>query len=273
MNQEKIDLLLYEANFYRENGEYEDAISNLHQIVNAIPNELKYIYLLAGAYFEAQNTDGALKYINEILDKDSKYVDAIHLKGLVFEALKKFDDAEKIYLECLEINSDFLDARFDLIQLYSNIFFPERIPSNKKIFDEPDKVIFHTEFLYSYLQGFDMKLYNKKSKLGKFNFSKIFILSNRLMSIALFEKKEYRKCIENITLGINLAEKFDPKNKKPFFINEKNNLFKLAYLLNDESGMQQYEQRIKEECLLWNADFEENMQLVISEIENGEVHI
>lgn len=239
MKKEEIEVLLLEARAYRDMRNYAGALEDLHQIVNAVPDNVVYSYLLASTYLEAQNTVAARLYADKAITIQANYKEAIELLGLINEAEEKFEAAEGCYLKCLEIDPDFDNARFLLVQLYSNYFFPKRIGEYQdgyfEFFNVPEKVVEHATFLLEKnLVDLDKLTKKKKLELAKF-----CLLTSRLLSIALYKLGRYEDCIHCLQKDIEFSSSYN-KLFPGFFINEETNIFKLYHLLGNEEKKKEY---------------------------------
>ena len=274
MEQEKIDLLLAEAKVYRDNWQFDQAIANLHQIVNNNPQEEKYKYLLASTYLEARNTEAALRYADELLELNTSNKEAYELKGLAYEAEKKYEEAEKNYIKAIQIDPLFINARYNLIQLYSNVFFPNRYtsyePGYKEIYKDPDFVIKHSNILLEQIQK-KIDGNKKLSKLEKRDLEIRHGFTSRLLSIALYKKEEYRECINILENSIKHRSS-NTKTFPGFFINDEINIYKLYYLLNDQIGMNEYGNRMREGYDN-EKDYKETIERITEEVQQELVYL
>ncbi|WP_367866936.1 tetratricopeptide repeat protein [Pedobacter sp. WC2423] len=239
MKKEEIEVLLLEARAYRDMRNYAGALEDLHQIVNAVTDNVVYTYLLASTYLEAENTEAARLYADKAITIQANYKEAIELLGLINEAEEKFEAAEGCYLKCLEIDPNFDNARFLLVQLYSNYFFPKRLGEYQdgyiEFFNVPEKVAKHATYLLEKnIVDLD-KLTKKKTR----ELSKFCLLTFRLLSVALYKLRKYEDCIQCLKKQIEFSS-LHTKLFPGFFINEETNIFKLYHLLGNEEKKKEY---------------------------------
>lgn len=274
MKQEEIEILLLEARAYRDMRNYADALEDLHQVVNAVPNNVVYTYLLASTYLEAQNTEAARLYADNAIALLANYKEAIELLGLINEAEEKFEEAEACYLKCLEIDPNFDNARFLLVQLYSNRFFSKRLGEYQQgyfeFFNVPEKIVEHA----TYLLEKNLIDLDKLTKKRKMELSKFCLLTFRLLSIALYKLGRYEDCIHCLLRQIEFSS-IHNKLFPGFFINEETNIFKLYHLLGNEEKTKEYI-KIFESYMNQagnKKESEEHVQDAIAEADKGLVYL
>ncbi|WP_455970621.1 tetratricopeptide repeat protein [Bacteroides congonensis] len=266
MKKEKMAELYLQAQKYKEMGKYPEALSNLHQIVNAEPGEVQYIYLLAASYFEIHELDSAQQYINQALLINANYKEAIELQGMVDEVEKKYKDAEACYKKCLEIEPDFLNARADLVRLYSNRFLPDWYQElEPPFFTDIEELVRQANILVRTFDVDKMKKLKKKEKDLVFG---TYSRTYRFLEIALVKLKKYKECAFAINQNKQNYIAVFGKIKPMQSFNDDLNLLKLYHVL----GYKEKETEMKEYIKFHNLspkDYEEIIAEAIQEAEKG----
>ncbi len=274
MNKKEIATLFLQAQKHKDRGVYDKALANLQRIVAEVPDDVRYVYLLASTYLELHDTDAATQYTNQALAIQPDYVEAIELQGLIAEAQKKYNDAEKYYLKCIELDKDFIHARFLLIELYSNLCYFNPYEELKPIvFDEPEKVVYHADIL---LASFDPEKIKKMTSSKRNRTHIIYGFTSRLHSIALYKLKRYEDCIRSLEYALELMEIFTAisKRKREAFMGlmEEANILKLYHILGNRPKVEEYIEKLRFHHIE-EREFEEMIQTFIEEAERGEIYI
>lgn len=101
-----------------DQGNFEDALTIIEARLNNDPND--YLSLIAKARILAQQAslerreeelgNQALVYVNQALEIKPDSVDALTLKGYIYEIQEKYQEADELYLAALRINPGFAYA-------------------------------------------------------------------------------------------------------------------------------------------------------------------
>jgi len=125
---------IYLARFWTliENVENKDyAVKFLEKAVKEIPQDLHFKTELAKVYQTLKKYDDAEKVLLDSLEIDNKQLHPRTELAKVYQTLKKYDDAEKVLLDLLVIDEDNLQARTELAKVYQTL----------KKYDDAEKVL------------------------------------------------------------------------------------------------------------------------------------
>jgi len=87
----------------REQGKIEDAEREFSQIQKGQETFVNSRVMLAIMFLRTKDLGKALRYINEVVDSDTKDTDILHIKGSILEELNRYDEALKVYQRALEV--------------------------------------------------------------------------------------------------------------------------------------------------------------------------
>jgi len=225
----KIEKLLSDARTFREQGRFAESLANLHQVVNAVPTDLRYKYLLASTYFEAENIEAAKKYAKEVIDEDKKSKEALELSGLICVKEGKYKEAEDYYKQALRIDPDFHNARMKLILLDYEFL---------KSYEEMEK---HCKYMLDH-RDIDRETLPPKSKYK--------ILINWYNTVitglihALANQAKYEEAIHFTNEYIQFLNSSLKRPRKTQFLNQYANIYKFIYLMNDKERLKAYKKEL-----------------------------
>jgi tetratricopeptide (TPR) repeat protein len=94
-------------------------------------------------YYLLSNQSGeALKLLNVAKSKDPENVSFVFAEGTLYDRIGDFDNAERVYKECLEMDQDFYDAAYNISVLYYNravkIYEQSSLTSDNALFQKLD---------------------------------------------------------------------------------------------------------------------------------------
>ena len=124
------EALLLRSSIFKSLGKYNESIMDLNkalmfssetsqEINEMIKNSLSSIYNdLSLEYLNNNNCELAMKFINNALQINSEDVLAHFNKGDCFLKLKDIINAKEEYFTCLEIDNNFMEAKFRLATVY-----------------------------------------------------------------------------------------------------------------------------------------------------------
>jgi len=231
MKERETKLLLIEAKHYRDTDDFPNALAHLHRIINEHPKNDQYSYLLASTYFEAKELEAAKKYAERTLEINASSKEAWELKGMINQEEKQYTEAEKCYLQALEIDSNFYKARVKLLELYFSYL------------NDYPKTEEHCEYLLEHQDPDRMeKTKKEKTKITE----QWFFQTIRTSKLALIKQKKYKQAIERVKEEIKFFKSFVKINHPSYFVADEFDIYKLYYLDKDEENLIKYKEYLNE---------------------------
>jgi tetratricopeptide (TPR) repeat protein len=244
MRRNKIEQLLLAAKTYRESGRIAETLATLSQIVDNCPDEIKYKYLLAATFFEAEGYDDAEFYAFQVIEKDENAKESLALLGLIHAHEEKYEEAETFFKKALAIDPDFHNARFNLIKLYD-----ERLSNDEELIKNGYYMCEHRDT--------DKELLSVKKRLAILFEWYTYVLA--VMIRACARQKRYREVIELCENHIAFYDLCHKKTPSPSeHLSEYGNIYKAYYLLNDNEGLEAFKKSQKEIFPGYNVDWEKD---------------
>ncbi len=271
MSRNKTQALLLEAKAYRDLERYPEALENLHQLVEQDSDNPNYLYLLGSTYLESKNVEFAKKYALLTLEKKTDSKEAFELLGLISEAEKKYEEAEKYYLKSLETDPDFFNARFMLIKLYSNCFFPERLnqyqQGYKEVFKDYSKAVEQCNIA---LQGYNSQKINKLKKNERLDIGMNYCVIAHHLARAYYKEQKQEETIQALQRAVSIGKDVWGEGVNVF--GEYINIFKLYHLLGDKKNAEKYLEIIRSQCST-EQDFQKLKKDITEQAENGDIYL
>lgn len=229
MDLKSIEKLMSEAKLYKEHGQFEDALANLHQVVNRCPDEPKYKYLLASTYFEAENDEAAKVYAQELIDENKTIKESLDLLGLIHFKEKKYPESETYFKQALAIDPEFHNARMNLIKLYFEAKDYIGIEENAKY------ILSHRDI-------------NRNTWSAREKYKILFSWYIPVISALIHALAKQAKYKEAIIYTEDMIQFYQSSLKRPKIeesIGEFGNIYKFYYLMGDKQKMEECKENIK----------------------------
>ncbi len=117
MTDKELGKLLRKAYKERLCGDNAEALAIYYRINNEYPDNITYIGLLAGTYYEEKEYDTALEYCDKADEIDPDNPNTLNLRGLIAYDKGDKESTEKYYRKALEKAPLLVDCRSELINL------------------------------------------------------------------------------------------------------------------------------------------------------------
>jgi tetratricopeptide (TPR) repeat protein len=118
INPDDIGTKILIADLYSIKGDNSAAISRYEEILKLEPDNERVRMMFSTALAKAGMLDEALEQLNTLTDENPELFFAHYYKGRIYQAMEKFDLAEKEYQIVLSRHDIMEPALFDLAQLY-----------------------------------------------------------------------------------------------------------------------------------------------------------
>lgn len=141
-------LYVFRKQSYFANGDTAKGVAIINEGFNKYPENQSIMIELINYYLVSNQAEEALRLLAVAKAGDPQNVSYPFAEGALYDKMGKFDDAEKSYKTCLEMNPEFYDASYNLGVLYFN--------KAVKIYEEASKIMDNTEFEKMQKQGDDM---------------------------------------------------------------------------------------------------------------------
>jgi tetratricopeptide (TPR) repeat protein len=130
---------------YFANGDTAKGVEVMKEGFMKFPEDQSIMIELINYYLITNQGDEALRLIAVAKAADPKNVSFIFTEGTLYDKMGKFEDAEKAYKTCIEINPEYYDAIFNLGVIYYN--------KAVKIYEEASRISDNKEFEKIQKQG------------------------------------------------------------------------------------------------------------------------
>lgn len=108
---ESIDAIYNKSMFLQEHGNPDKAIMGYELILKIQPDNREAVYNLGYVYLVLKNEyEKAIPFFSQAIEHDSTYYQAIYNRGLSFEKLTNYTEAERDYRKALQVKPDFVLA-------------------------------------------------------------------------------------------------------------------------------------------------------------------
>ncbi|MBN2480109.1 MAG: tetratricopeptide repeat protein [Bacteroidales bacterium] len=101
-------------------GDTAKAVSTIQEGFSKYPENQAIMNEMINYYINTQQPDEALKLLSVAKQRDPENVSYYFAEAVMQENLGNIDEAEKVYLECLEMEPDFFNAAYNIGVLYYN---------------------------------------------------------------------------------------------------------------------------------------------------------
>lgn len=111
-------LLLHQV--FTSTNDSAKMVANLKNGFEKYPKDDRILTTLINYYLSARQNAEALSYLNTAVAQDPKNPSFYYARGVLHDQGKDFDNAEKDYKKCLEIDSEYFNALYNLGVMYYN---------------------------------------------------------------------------------------------------------------------------------------------------------
>jgi tetratricopeptide (TPR) repeat protein len=118
INPDDIGTKILLADLYSMKGDNSSAVNQYKEILSLEPDNQRVRMMFSTALARSGMLDEALEQLNILTDNTPDFFFAHYYKGKIYQAMRKFEQAEKEYLTVLSINDVMEPALFDLAGLY-----------------------------------------------------------------------------------------------------------------------------------------------------------
>lgn len=110
-----------EAELFRENGLYKEAIEAYKKAAEADPNFISAYYNLALIYYQNQCFDSAIVNLKKVIELDPSDASAFNNLGVMYSTINIFGEANKYFEKSLSIEPDYKEARDNLEKVHQKL--------------------------------------------------------------------------------------------------------------------------------------------------------
>ncbi|MBS2212156.1 tetratricopeptide repeat protein [Carboxylicivirga mesophila] len=125
------DAVLLLDQVFDASGDSTKVAENLQRGFQKYPEDERILTTLIQYYLDAQQNDAALEYLNTAIEKDPENPSFYYARGVLYENIDK-DEAIKNYEKCLEIDSKFFNALYNIGVIYYNKGVEQQNVANDK---------------------------------------------------------------------------------------------------------------------------------------------
>jgi tetratricopeptide (TPR) repeat protein len=105
---------------YFASGDTAKGLDVIKQGFMRYSNDQGIMIELINYYVQKNQPNEALELINKAKEQDPKNISFVFTEGTLYDKLGRYDDAEKAYKHCLEMNPEYFNANYNLGVLYYN---------------------------------------------------------------------------------------------------------------------------------------------------------
>jgi tetratricopeptide (TPR) repeat protein len=143
-------LYVFRKQSYFASGDTAKGVAVITEGFKKYPENQSILIELINYYMVSNQTDAALKMLSIAKAGDPKNVSYVFAESTLYDRMGKFEDAEKSYKNCIEMDPNFFDANFNIAVLYFN--------KAVKIYEDASKVSDNTAYEKSKTEGDAMLL-------------------------------------------------------------------------------------------------------------------
>jgi tetratricopeptide (TPR) repeat protein len=143
-------LYVFRKQAYFGVGDTVKGLSVIEEGFTKYPDNASIMIELINYYLVANQGESALKLLAKAKATDPTNVSYTFAEGTLYDKMGNFEEAEKAYKTCIEMNPKFFDASYNLGVLYFN--------KAVKIYEDASKISDNTEFEKVQKQGDEMLL-------------------------------------------------------------------------------------------------------------------
>lgn len=114
----QIEDVLAAANVYKAMKDTAKALQVIQKGRKVIPGDKALLYEEANIYNNKKDYKALEPLLGQLLDKSTTNPEMIFMAGNCYDHLNKYDHAESMYLQAIELNNKYYDAIFNLALLY-----------------------------------------------------------------------------------------------------------------------------------------------------------
>ena len=114
------DVFLLMHQMYSEQGDSTKMGPNLINGFETYPEDERILTQLINFYLETKQNDKALDYLNKAIEGDQNNPSFYYARGVLNDNSKNFDAALADYKKCLEIDSEYFNALYNMGVMYFN---------------------------------------------------------------------------------------------------------------------------------------------------------
>ena len=115
-----MEALIIYAKIQHANKEFDTAVQSYEKVLSLDPKQ-KNIYLLLGSiYLEQKKNSEALRVYKQLVHNFRGSYAGHFFIGKIYFDKKQFGQAERAFNKTLELESDLLEPRFELLKIYKN---------------------------------------------------------------------------------------------------------------------------------------------------------
>lgn len=143
-------LYVFRKQAYFGAGDTAKGLAVIEEGFTKFPDNASIMIELINYYLVSNQGESALKLLAKAKTSDPSNVSYTFAEGTLYDKMGQFEDAEKSYKTCIEMNPKFFDASYNLGVLYYN--------KAVKIYEDASKISDNTEFEKVQKQGDAMLL-------------------------------------------------------------------------------------------------------------------
>jgi tetratricopeptide (TPR) repeat protein len=143
-------LYVFRKQSYFSTGDTAKGVAILDEGFKKYPENQSIMIELINYYMTTNKAGEALKMLSLAKAGDPKNVSYVFAESSLYDKMGKFDDAERSYKTCIEMDPNFFDANFNLAVLYFN--------KAVKIFEDASKVSDNAAYEKAKVEGDSMLL-------------------------------------------------------------------------------------------------------------------
>ncbi len=129
------------------NGDTATGVKVINEGFNKFPNHQSIMIELINYYLTSNQSDEALRLLGVAKANDPQNVSYTFAEGSLYDKMGKFEDAEKAYKTCIEMDPNFYNGYYNLGVIYFN--------RAVKIYEDASRISDNTEFEKMQVQGDD----------------------------------------------------------------------------------------------------------------------
>jgi tetratricopeptide (TPR) repeat protein len=131
-------LYIFRKQSYFASGDTAKGLDVIKEGFMRYPNEQGIMIELINYYVQKNQPKEALELINKAKEQDPKNISFVFTEGTLYDKLNKFEDAERAYKQCLEMNPEYYNANYNLAVLYYN--------KAVKLYEDASKIVDNTAY-------------------------------------------------------------------------------------------------------------------------------
>jgi tetratricopeptide (TPR) repeat protein len=143
-------LFVFRKQSYFADGDTTAGVRVINEGFNKYPDNQSIMIELINYYLVSGQSEEALKLLAKAKAGDPENVSYTFAEGTLYDKIGNFEEAEKAYKTCIEMEPEFYDAQYNLGVLYYN--------KAVKIYEEASKITDNTEFEKASAQGNEVLL-------------------------------------------------------------------------------------------------------------------